>query len=165
MSFGITKTIPAGEGMEQVDRLYDGSLREYEFHMAGKPSNRRSWLRFSTRRATNTRTSDPGCGAACGSNPGPRTVCAPSFNHTSLLPSPQNGHGSPPLLTIRVRHPPLAVGKYAPIVAMSAARLLRTGTVSCKSKRPNCRHRCVIVKRHDDRGAKWQGQKDQWRSF
>ena len=38
MSFGITKTIPAGEGMAQVDRLYDGSLREYEFHMAGKPA-------------------------------------------------------------------------------------------------------------------------------
>ncbi len=38
MSFGITKTIPAREGMETVDALYDGSIREYEFHMAGKPS-------------------------------------------------------------------------------------------------------------------------------
>ena len=38
MSFGITKTIPAKESMEQVDALYDGSLTEYEFHMAGKPS-------------------------------------------------------------------------------------------------------------------------------
>ncbi len=38
MSFGITKTIPAREGMETVDVLYDGSLKEYEFHMAGSPS-------------------------------------------------------------------------------------------------------------------------------
>ena len=39
MNFGITKTIPAGEGQEAVDALYDGSLSEYEFHMAGTPSN------------------------------------------------------------------------------------------------------------------------------
>jgi hypothetical protein len=38
MSFGITKTIPVGEGMGRVDSLYDGSVKEYEFHMAGKPS-------------------------------------------------------------------------------------------------------------------------------
>ncbi|MEZ4862904.1 MAG: hypothetical protein R3C14_16420 [Caldilineaceae bacterium] len=38
MSFGITKTIPAGEGIEAVNALYDGSLREREFHMAGSPS-------------------------------------------------------------------------------------------------------------------------------
>jgi len=38
MSFGITKTIPADEGIERVDSLYDGSVKEYEFHMAGKPS-------------------------------------------------------------------------------------------------------------------------------
>ena len=38
MSFGITKTIPAKESMKQVDALYDGSLTEYEFHMAGNPS-------------------------------------------------------------------------------------------------------------------------------
>lgn len=38
MSFGITKTIPAQEGIEQIEALYDGSLTEYEFHMAGKPS-------------------------------------------------------------------------------------------------------------------------------
>ncbi len=38
MSFGITKTIPASEGIAGIDSLYDGSRREYEFHMAGKPS-------------------------------------------------------------------------------------------------------------------------------
>jgi len=38
MNFGITKTIPAGAGQETVDALYDGSLSEYEFHMAGSPS-------------------------------------------------------------------------------------------------------------------------------
>ena len=38
MSFGITKTIPAREGQAGVDSLYDGSLKEFEFHMAGKPS-------------------------------------------------------------------------------------------------------------------------------
>jgi hypothetical protein len=38
MSFGITKTIPASAGQETVDALYDGSLSEYEFHMAGSPS-------------------------------------------------------------------------------------------------------------------------------
>ena len=38
MSFGITKTIPAKEGVEVIDALYDGTLTEYEFHMAGKPS-------------------------------------------------------------------------------------------------------------------------------
>ena len=38
MSYGITKTIPAGDGMETVNSLYDGSLKEYEFHMAGQPS-------------------------------------------------------------------------------------------------------------------------------
>jgi len=35
---GITKTIPASRGQEAVDTLYDGSLEEFEFHMAGKPS-------------------------------------------------------------------------------------------------------------------------------
>jgi hypothetical protein len=38
MAFGITKTIPAREGMGRVEALYDGTLAEYEFHMAGKPS-------------------------------------------------------------------------------------------------------------------------------
>ena len=38
MSFGITKTIPAKEGVERINELYDGSLTEYEFHMAGSPS-------------------------------------------------------------------------------------------------------------------------------
>lgn len=35
---GITKTIPAKEGVRALDILYDGSIKEYEFHMAGKPS-------------------------------------------------------------------------------------------------------------------------------
>ena len=35
---GITKTIPAKAGQKTVDALYDGSLKAYEFHMAGKPS-------------------------------------------------------------------------------------------------------------------------------
>lgn len=38
MSFGISKTIPAQDGLETVKALYDGSLTEYEFHMKGKPS-------------------------------------------------------------------------------------------------------------------------------
>lgn len=38
MSFGITKTIPAKEGIKAVDALYDGTLSEFEFHMAGSPS-------------------------------------------------------------------------------------------------------------------------------
>lgn len=38
MSFGITKTIPAKEGIETLNALYDGSVQEYEFHMAGTPS-------------------------------------------------------------------------------------------------------------------------------
>ena len=38
MNFGITKTIPASDGQEAVDALYDGSLAEFEFHMAGTPS-------------------------------------------------------------------------------------------------------------------------------
>ncbi len=38
MSFGITKTIPAKRGQTAVDALYDGTLDEFEFHMAGKPS-------------------------------------------------------------------------------------------------------------------------------
>lgn len=38
MSFGITKTIPASRGQDEVDSLYDGRLKEFEFHMAGKPS-------------------------------------------------------------------------------------------------------------------------------
>jgi hypothetical protein len=38
MSFGITKTIPASRGEEGIDSLYDGRLKEFEFHMAGKPS-------------------------------------------------------------------------------------------------------------------------------
>jgi len=36
--FGITKTIPAKEGVSALNALYDNSLTEYEFHMAGKPS-------------------------------------------------------------------------------------------------------------------------------
>ena len=38
MSFGITKTIPAREGPDFVDSLYDGRRSEFEFHMAGSPS-------------------------------------------------------------------------------------------------------------------------------
>jgi hypothetical protein len=38
MSMGITKTIPATAGREALEKLYDGSIKEYEFHMAGKPS-------------------------------------------------------------------------------------------------------------------------------
>lgn len=38
MSFGISKTIPATRGDEGVDKLYDGSIKTFEFHMAGKPS-------------------------------------------------------------------------------------------------------------------------------
>jgi hypothetical protein len=38
MTFGITKTIPAQDGLETLNALYDGSLAEYEFHMAGAPS-------------------------------------------------------------------------------------------------------------------------------
>ena len=38
MSFGITKTVPASRGQQGVEALYDGSLKEFEFHMAGKPS-------------------------------------------------------------------------------------------------------------------------------
>ena len=38
MSYGITKTVPASRGDEGIDSLYDGSIGEFEFHMAGKPS-------------------------------------------------------------------------------------------------------------------------------
>lgn len=38
MSFGITKTIPATRGDEGIESLFDGSISEFEFHMAGKPS-------------------------------------------------------------------------------------------------------------------------------
>ena len=38
MSFGITKTIPASRGRAAVDALYNGTLEEFEFHMAGNPS-------------------------------------------------------------------------------------------------------------------------------
>ena len=40
MSFGITKTIPASAGVEVLDSLYDGSRKEYEFHMAGSEPKR-----------------------------------------------------------------------------------------------------------------------------
>lgn len=36
--FGITKTIPAKEGEQAIKKLYDGSVKEYEFHMAGTPA-------------------------------------------------------------------------------------------------------------------------------
>ena len=35
---GISKTIPAKAGMARIESLYDGSIAEYEFHMAGTPS-------------------------------------------------------------------------------------------------------------------------------
>ena len=38
MGFGISKTIPASRGQAGLDKLYDGSISEFEFHMAGKPS-------------------------------------------------------------------------------------------------------------------------------
>ena len=38
MSFGITKTIPQSRGIAAVNALYDGSINEFEFHMAGNPS-------------------------------------------------------------------------------------------------------------------------------
>lgn len=40
MSFGITKTIPAKAGIEALDSLYDGSRKEFEFHMAGAEPKR-----------------------------------------------------------------------------------------------------------------------------
>lgn len=40
MSFGITKTIPATAGVEALDSLYDGSCKQYEFHMAGREPKR-----------------------------------------------------------------------------------------------------------------------------
>ena len=40
MSFGITKTIPAKMGIDTVESLYDGSRKEYEFHMAGAEPKR-----------------------------------------------------------------------------------------------------------------------------
>ena len=36
MAFGITKTIPLSRGNEGIRSLYDGSIKEFEFHMAGK---------------------------------------------------------------------------------------------------------------------------------
>ena len=42
MSFGITKTIPAQAGIDTIDSLYDGSRKEYEFHIAGKAPTRLS---------------------------------------------------------------------------------------------------------------------------
>ncbi len=41
MAKGITKTVPAKAGIETVNSFYDGSVSEYEFHMAGKPSKLR----------------------------------------------------------------------------------------------------------------------------
>jgi len=38
VSFGITKTIPASRGDEGIESLYDDSIKEFEFHMAGNPS-------------------------------------------------------------------------------------------------------------------------------
>ncbi|MEX0963910.1 MAG: hypothetical protein WDZ52_07725 [Pseudohongiellaceae bacterium] len=38
MGFGITKTIPAARGDAGIASLFDGSIAEFEFHMAGKPS-------------------------------------------------------------------------------------------------------------------------------
>lgn len=38
MSNAITKTIPQAEGEQAINKLYDGSIKEWEFHMAGKPS-------------------------------------------------------------------------------------------------------------------------------
>ena len=40
MSFGISKTVPAGAGIEYLESLYDGSRKEAEFHMAGKEPKR-----------------------------------------------------------------------------------------------------------------------------
>lgn len=38
MSNGITKTIPAERPQADVDKLFDGAVGEYEFHMAGTPT-------------------------------------------------------------------------------------------------------------------------------
>lgn len=35
---GITKTIPQSRGQAGIDSLYDGTVSEFEFHMAGTPS-------------------------------------------------------------------------------------------------------------------------------
>jgi hypothetical protein len=35
---GISKTIPQKDGIEAIESLYDGTVGEFEFHMAGKPS-------------------------------------------------------------------------------------------------------------------------------
>ena len=38
MGCGITKTIPASRGIDGLNSLYDGTLAEFEFHMAGTPT-------------------------------------------------------------------------------------------------------------------------------
>jgi hypothetical protein len=38
MSYGITKTLPAERTPAEVDQLYDGTVGEFEFHMAGTPT-------------------------------------------------------------------------------------------------------------------------------
>ena len=38
MSNGITKTLPAERSQAEVDQLFDGTVGEFEFHMAGTPS-------------------------------------------------------------------------------------------------------------------------------
>jgi len=38
MSNGITKTLPAERTQGEVDQLFDGTVGEFEFHMAGTPS-------------------------------------------------------------------------------------------------------------------------------
>ncbi len=40
MGFGITKTIPATAGIDTLESLYNGSRKEYEFHMAGSEPKR-----------------------------------------------------------------------------------------------------------------------------
>ncbi|NCT55652.1 hypothetical protein GW755_02280 [bacterium] len=38
MFFGITKTVPASEGDGALNQLYNGTIKTFEFHMAGTPS-------------------------------------------------------------------------------------------------------------------------------
>ena len=97
MSFGITKTIPQSRGIAAVNALYDGSINEFEFHMAGNPSKLSVsdyvYTIFQDQLVGRLKIKSLICGATNPDSGNPRTLILVTAPGQRLeIPIPRKGH-------------------------------------------------------------------------
>ena len=97
MSFGITKTIPQSRGVAAVNALYDGSINEFEFHMAGNPSKLSVgdyvYTIFQDQLVGRLKIKSLICGATNPDSGNPRTLILVTAPGQRLeIPIPRKGH-------------------------------------------------------------------------